>query len=226
MKPSVYVIIPVYNETEVIRDVIQNILGRGYEVVIVDDGSEDGLFGVISGLPVHYIRHELNLGQGAAIQTGIQFAITKDPEILVTFDADGQHEANDIPLMIDYLSVHQLDIVFGSRFLEVSPTKLSAMRKMILKIARVFNFFFSGIMLSDAHNGLRVFNNRTAAVLNIIENKMAHATEILIQIKKNKLKYGEYPVHISYSDYSKRKGQKISYGFKIIQDILLYKFFK
>ena len=92
--------------------------------------------------------------------------------------------------------------------------------------ARYFNCFLAGILLTDAHNGLRVFNRKAAITLKIMENRMAHATEILIQVKMNKLKYAEYPVHICYSDYSIRKGQKLVHGFKIIQDLFLYKLFK
>jgi len=223
---STYVIIPIYNEAKVIRQTLEDILQYGYKIVIVDDGSDENIIGLIEGMPVYYIRHRLNLGQGAAIQTGILFALKKGAEIIVTFDADGQHDAADIGPMIQLLSDKKVDIVFGSRFMTVAPSKITFLRKFILHSARFLNYLFSGILLSDAHNGLRVFNRKAGASFKILENRMAHATEILINVKRNRLRFAEYPVLIRYTTYSKKKGQTFMHGFKILQDILLYKIFK
>jgi polyprenyl-phospho-N-acetylgalactosaminyl synthase len=223
---SIYVIIPVYNEGKVIRQTLEDILRYGYNIVIVDDGSDENIIGLIQGMPVYYIRHRLNLGQGAAIQTGIVFALKKGAEIIVTFDADGQHDAADIGPMIQLLADKKVDIIFGSRFMTVAPSKITFLRKFILHSARFLNYLFSGILLSDAHNGLRVFNRKAGASFKILENRMAHATEILINVKRNRLRFAEYPVYIRYTTYSKKKGQTIMHGFKILQDIVLYKIFK
>lgn len=222
----VYVILPAYNEITVIRKTVDILLTNRYKVVIVDDGSDQNLQSVLGGISVSYLRHRFNMGQGAALQTGISFALKQGAEIFVTFDADGQHDAADIEKMIAHMQQTKADIVFGSRFMGVSPSRISFLRKFILQFARLLNYFFSGILLSDAHNGLRVFNSKAAASFKILENRMAHATEILIQVKRNNLRYEEFPVHISYTQYSKKKGQKLSHGFKVLQDIILYKLFK
>lgn len=225
MQP-VYVILPVFNEGAVLGVTIEQLLKCQYTIVLVDDGSTEDILSLIKGLPVYYLRHRFNMGQGAAIQTGISFALRNGAETFVTFDADGQHDATDIGKMIKHLDQTKADIVFGSRFMSVTPSHISFLRKFVLQFARLLNYFFSGILLSDAHNGLRVFNRRAASSFNILENRMAHATEILILVKKNNLRYEEFPVHISYTRYSKKKGQKLAQGFKVLQDIILYKLFK
>ena len=225
MRP-VYVILPVLNEREVIRRTIEELARFNYTIVLVDDGSTEDIFTIIKGLPVYYLKHRFNMGQGAAIQTGISFALRKGAATFVTFDADGQHDAADIAKMLRQMEEKKADIIFGSRFMSVTPSRITFLRKLLLHFARFLNYLFSGILLSDAHNGLRVFNRKAASSFDILENRMAHATELLIQVKKNKLRYEEFPVHISYTPYSRKKGQKFSHSFKVLQDIILYKLFK
>ena len=226
MNTSVYIIIPAYNEEAVIRKTILQLLEYPYRIVLVDDGSTDGTRIAAEDLPVHYIRHAFNLGQGAALQTGIAYAIEKGAAFIVTFDADGQHDVQDIPQMLDLLKDKNADIVFGSRFLAGASTNMSLIRKLFIQIARLINFIFTGVLLSDAHNGLRVLNRKAACSIVLTENGMAHATEILIQARKHHLKIAERPVRVLYTDYSRKKGQPLMHGFKIIQDLFLYKLFK
>src|ERR1044071_5659611 len=93
---KVFVVVPAYNEKETIKQVTMDLLTHDYSIVIVDDGSDTKLSSVLKGMPVYILRHRVNLGQGAAIQTGIEFAISKDASYIVTFDADGQHKSEDI----------------------------------------------------------------------------------------------------------------------------------
>lgn len=223
---KIFVVIPAYNENEIIRKVIAQLLPYGYSIIIVDDGSVEKIYPLMDKLPVHIIRHKVNLGQGAAIQTGIDFAIVKNAKYIVTFDADGQHDAATIDLLIQTLINTKTDIVLGSRFLPGSTHNMSGKRKILLKLARYINYFFSGLLLTDAHNGLRIMTIEAAQKIKIKENRMAHATEILSQIKKFKLKYSEAPVSVLYTDYSKNKGQTIWSSFRIFFDILLNKVFK
>jgi glycosyltransferase involved in cell wall biosynthesis len=223
---DIFVIIPAYNEEAAIEQVVRDLLPMGYSLVVVDDASTDSTGRVAKGLPVHYLRHRINFGQGAALQTGITYALRMGARLLVTFDADGQHSPEDIPAMINYLETARLDVVFGSRFLSLKPSALPAARKFLLRLARYLNFLVTGILLSDAHNGLRVFSRKAGSKIDILESRMAHATELLITVKRNKFDYGEAPVHIRYTDYSKSKGQKNSHSFKVLQDIILYKIFK
>jgi glycosyltransferase involved in cell wall biosynthesis len=210
----------------VIRNTVTEILEKGYTVVIVDDCSRDNSKKQLAGLPVHYLRHRVNMGQGAALQTGIEFAKRKGAKYFVTFDADGQHDINDIPGMVEYLEKEKADIVFGSRFLPGAKTNVSRSRSFALNMGRYINYFVSGIMLSDSFNGLRLFSKQTADKIQITENRMAHPVEFLVLTAARKLKYVEYPVSIHYSDYSKAKGLKNRDGIKILFEMFLYKIFR
>jgi glycosyltransferase involved in cell wall biosynthesis len=222
---SIFVIIPCYNEAVVIRNTVSAVLEKGFSVVVVDDCSKDNSKKELANLPVYYLRHRVNLGQGAALQTGIRFAIKKGGEYFVTFDADGQHDSNDIDDMIKLIEFSKTDIVFGSRFLPGSKTNVSGSRSFVLNVARYVNYLVSGILLSDAYNGLRLFNRKAAGVLKLTENKMAHATQIQMLVAKNKLTYSEYPNSIHYNEYSKGKGLKNLDGIKIFFEIFLHKIF-
>ncbi len=222
---SIFVIIPCYNEAIVIRSTVSSVLEKGYSVVVIDDCSKDNSKKELVSLPIYYLRHRVNLGQGAALQTGIRFAKQNDAEYFVTFDADGQHDANDIEGMMKMLESSNADIVFGSRFLSGSKTNVSGSRSFVLNVARYVNYFVSGILLSDAYNGLRLFNRKAAGELMLTENKMAHATQIQMLVAKNKLAYAEYPNSIHYNEYSKNKGLKNMDGIKIFFEIFLHKIF-
>jgi len=132
----------------------------------------------------------------------------------------------DIEKMICLLQDTSSDIIFGSRFMKGSVHNMTLTRKMMLQIARFLNYIFTGILLTDAHNGLRVMNRKTAACLKIKENRMSHATEILYLVKKNHLRYSEMPVKIKYTDYSLQKGQTTADSFRILIDIIINKLFR
>ena len=223
---SVFVIIPAYNENVVLRTVIEELLTLQINIVVVDDGSAEHLYSLLKQLPVYVLRHRINLGQGAAIQTGIEFALSKKADIIVTFDADGQHTAGDIEKMVNKISEGSADIVFGSRFMKGAKHNMPASRKFLLQIARHFNYFFTGVLLTDAHNGLRAMNRKAASVLRLKENRMAHATELVLKVRKSKLSYIEVPVTIRYTEYSLAKGQSAKSGFRILLDLLINKLFK
>jgi polyprenyl-phospho-N-acetylgalactosaminyl synthase len=223
---NVFVIIPAYNEHVVIRQVVEQLLVYNYSVVVIDDGSDQELRPLVNNLPVWTLRHRVNLGQGAALQTGIEFALEKQAQYIVTFDADGQHHANDIDSLLQELVDKKAGIVFGSRFLEGATHNMPSRRKTVLQLARYLNYLFTGLLLTDAHNGLRAMTRAAAASIHLRENRMAHATELLSQVRKQKLHYSEIPVHIHYSEYSRKKGQTIWSGFRIFFDLLLNKIFK
>jgi glycosyltransferase involved in cell wall biosynthesis len=222
---NIFIVVPVYNEGPVLRQVAQELHLLDYTVIIVDDGSISDQLIHLQNLPVHFLRHQVNLGQGAALQTGIEYALQMDPAYIVTFDGDGQHDPHDISIMIGQLKANDADIVFGSRFLEGSGQNLSLKRKLLLQFARFINFLFTGELLSDAHNGLRVMNPKAAGKMKLRENRMAHATEIISIVRKNKLRYAEVPVNIRYTNYSRDKGQKLPDAFRIFFDLLLNKIF-
>lgn len=223
---SIFFIIPCYNEAKVIRNTVAEVLEKGYSVVIIDDCSKDGSKKQLAGLPVYYLRHRVNMGQGAALQTGIDFAKKKGAKYFVTFDGDGQHDCNDIPGMVEFLEKENADIVFGSRFLPGAKTNVSRSRSFALNMGRYINFLVSGIMLSDSFNGLRLLSKKAVENIRLTENRMAHPAELMMMTAVKKLKYVEYPVSIHYSEYSKSKGLKNKDGIKILAEIFLNKIFR
>jgi glycosyltransferase involved in cell wall biosynthesis len=227
MNPAdVFVVVPACNEQETLYQTAVSLLQMNFRVVIVDDGSAVSQHQYINTLPVFFIRHRLNLGQGAALQTGTEFALEKGADYIIHFDADGQHSSRDLPQMLRLLSETEADIVMGSRFLSNQIQNVPWFRKFILKTAIVFNYCFTGIMLSDAHNGLRVFNKKAAMQLKFTENRMSHATELLFQIKKYNWRWKEAPVSVLYNKHTLKKGQSSFNSIRIMFDLILYKFFQ
>lgn len=223
---SIFIIVPSFNEGSVIRRTIESLITKKYTVVVVDDASKDNTRKTLLGLPVFYIRHFTNLGQGAAVRTGFELALKKNAKFLVTFDADGQHDVNDIEKMISLLQHEKVDIVFGSRFLQGAATNVQTSRKIVLKTARVINYLASGILLSDANNGLRAMTRDAALKMQITENRSSHNAQVQNLVKKHELKYCECPVNISYSDYSTKKGLRNINSIRILYDLILYKIFR
>jgi glycosyltransferase involved in cell wall biosynthesis len=177
-------------------------------------------------LPVVLLEHKVNLGQGAALQTGLTYARKLNTDIVITFDADGQHNEEDIKSLIAPIITNVADVVLGSRFLPDNVSRVPLTKRFILQFARIINFLFSGVLLTDAHNGLRALNRTALAKINLTENRMAHASEFLFEIKKHKLRWKEIPVHIRYTEYSIQKGQKTWDSIKVLFDLLLHKLFK
>lgn len=221
LKNKVFIIIPCYNEKNQIRSTIQQLINHGYYLVIIDDGSVEFLNGEISDLPVYLVRHEINLGQGAALQTGMEYALEQGADILVHFDADGQHNPDEIKAMIQPVIEDKADVVLGSRFLREEDKKLIPFgRRILLQTAIQVNRIFSGIKLSDAHNGFRAFSRKSALQIHLQENRMSHATEILQLIKRHNLRFVEVPTSIKYTEYSRNKGQSSLNSINILFDLI------
>jgi len=217
---KVTAVVPAYNEAKTISQVVDGIKQVVDQVVVVDDGSKDdtGSLAKIAGATV--FTHFLNRGQGAALQTGLEAAVRDQADIVVTFDADGQHDPGDIKAVIEPIIRDQADIVLGSRFLS-DNNQIPISKTVILKIAAGITRFYTGLAVTDAHNGFRAFSKKAAQLINIEQDGMAHASEIIEQIKKHQLIIKEIPVTIQYTEYSQQKGQRITNSFKIIWDLIL-----
>ncbi len=225
-KASVYIIVPAYNEQEVLFKTISALVTTSYSIVVIDDGSTINLKECIKELPVYFLQHQLNLGQGAALQTGNEFALKMGAEYIVHFDADGQHQLSDIEKLLQPIVNEECDIALGSRFLNKQAKEIPFSKRIVIHNARYINYMFTGILLSDAHNGLRAMNKKAAILMVLTENRMSHASEILFLIKKHKLKIKEVSVSILYTEYSKQKGQSIWNSIRILFDLLLHKLFQ
>ena len=226
MTEPVFVVIPSFNEGKVIRQTIRS-LGDQYQVVLVDDASTDDTANAVRDLPIYYLRHDINLGQGAALQTGMDFAREQGAGVVVHFDADGQHNPADIDRFVETLRTQNVDVVLGSRFLRRDDLlAIPRLRRLLLRVARIINGLLTGLWLSDAHNGFRVMNRRALTGIQLKENRMAHASEILMQIRRLKLRYVEMPTHIVYTDYSRVKGQRWQGAFDVLIDVFINKYFR
>lgn len=226
MSDKVAIIIPAYNEGVQLKNTLNGLFNLPYAgrllVVVVDDCSIEPVAPLVKGLPVALIRHSQNLGQGAALCTGMDYALLKGASYFIHFDADGQHNADDIAAFLHIVELGKADIVLGSRFLRAEDKlKVPFKKRVVLSLAIWFNFLLTGIKLSDAHNGFRVMNRKAAAALRIRNNRMAHATEILQLIKMQNLRYMEHPCTINYTDYSNSKGQTVWNSINIIVDTLI-----
>ncbi|MFN8299819.1 MAG: glycosyltransferase family 2 protein [Chitinophagales bacterium] len=221
---KVFIIIPSYNEGQVIRNTVLPLIETGYTVVVIDDCSKDNTRQALAGLPIHYLKHEVNLGQGAALQTGIEYARVNKAEYLVTFDADGQHNYLEIPSLLEPILVGRADVTMGTRFKRKEDVdQVPPSRRLILKGAILVNGIFTGMWLTDAHNGFRAMNTTAINKIKMRENRMSHASEILTLIKHANLRYEEVPVRIIYTDYSKMKGQSSMNSINILIDLILKK---
>jgi glycosyltransferase involved in cell wall biosynthesis len=218
LHPKLWVICAAYNEATTIGRVVEELGRAGHQVAVVDDGSGDGTRHVAAAAGAHVVVHPINLGQGAALQTGIDFALSHGADILVTFDADGQHRVSDIPSLVEALARERADFALGSRFLG-QTYNLPTLRRWVLRAATVFTRLTTGLCLTDSHNGLRALTRRGAAAIRLRQNRMAHASEILVEIAQSGLRYVEVPVTIEYTAYSLAKGQRIGDSVTILLDL-------
>ncbi len=214
---SIWVVVPAFNEAEIIASVLPALQNFGYQVVVVDDGSSDETAQRARAAGVHVCQHAVNLGQGAALQTGITYALKNAAAIVVTFDSDGQHDPADIEALVAPIAAGQAQVCLGSRFLPGARAEnISTAKLLLLKLATFYTRLTCGANFSDTHNGIRAFSREAARKLQITQNRMAHASEILSYIARAGLKFQEVPVRIRYTEYSQRKGQKISNSLNII----------
>ena len=227
MDNSIFIIVPAYNECRAIRSIVESLIGYGYAVVVVDDNSIDQTRAVLQKLPVYYLRHSINLGQGASLQTGMEFALQQGAKFIVHFDADGQHQAEDIPMLLKPLQYGIADVVLGSRFLRWEDRQeIPLFRQLFLRVAVLVNWIMTGVWLTDAHNGFRALTRFASQKIHLRENRFAHASEILMQIRHAKLRYVELPTKIVYTNYSKAKGQSLWNAVNIVVDLFLSRVFR
>ncbi len=218
----IFVVVAAYNEARSIRSVIDRLVARYPNVVVVDDGSTDDTFARLQGSKVFLLRHMINRGQGAALQTGIQFALLRGAQIIVTFDADGQHDERDVEALVRPILSGQCDVTLGSRFLGRAHN-IPFTRKVVLKLGVLFTRVVSRIRVSDTYNGLRAFSRQAASSLHITMDRTAHASEILDHIQEAGWRYREVPVNIYYTRYSLAKGERSSNALKFALQVLIKK---
>ena len=218
---DLWVVVAAYNEEPRLGRTLAGLCARGYQnVVVVDDGSRDRTAEVALSSGVWVLKHLLNLGQGAALQTGIRFALQKGATTIVTFDADGQHDPDEIPRVAAPVRDGAADVALGSRFLGVAEN-IPFSRRLILKGGVLFTRLFSGIRVTDTHNGFRALSRSAAEKIKITQNRMAHASEILDQVQALGLRFMEVPVTIRYSAETMAKGQSSWNAVRIVAELVM-----
>jgi glycosyltransferase involved in cell wall biosynthesis len=215
---NVWIVVPAFNEAGMIGEVIADLRSVFSNVVCVDDGSRDDTGEVALRAGAHLVRHPVNLGQGAAIQTGVEYA-RRQPgaQVFATFDADGQHRVKDLVTMIDRLGTGDVDLVIGTRF-GPGVSRPPLLKRVVLQTATRLSPRGRKLGLTDTNNGLRVFNKTVADGLDITMNGMSHATEFIMLIAENRWRVAEEPVEVLYTEYSQSKGQPLLNGVNIIFD--------
>jgi polyprenyl-phospho-N-acetylgalactosaminyl synthase len=214
-RAAVFIVVPAYNEGARLGKVLGELGRTGYHVVVVDDGSSDTTSDVARGHGCFVLRHTFNRGQGAALQTGVTFALREGADVIVTFDADGQHQTADLPALLAPVLEGRADVALGNRFLN-GQSNVPGFRKVVLQLGRVFTFLTSGVRVGDCHNGYRAFSRKAATAINLKQDRMAHASEIYDQIEGSHLSYEEVPVTIRYSAETLAKGQKLSNSVSVL----------
>ncbi len=217
--PDVWIVIPAFNEAGVIGEVVADVRAVFDNVVCVDDGSSDGTGEIALRAGAHLVRHPVNLGQGAAIQTGVEYA-RRQPgaQVFVTFDGDGQHRVKDVVAMVDRLNTGDADVVIGTRFGGAALSKPPVLKRVVLQTAAWLSPRGRRLGLTDTNNGLRVFNKKVADGLDITMSGMSHASEFVALVGEHHWRVAEEPVEVLYTDYSKAKGQPLLNGVNIIFD--------
>ena len=224
---GVFVVVPAFNEATQIGGLLNSLVQLGYTVVVVDDGSADRTWEVLQACPVIRVRHAINLGQGAALQTAMDCALRFGAQFIVHFDADGQHDPADIPRLLEPVRSGSFDLALGSRFIRAADRRqVPFLKRVVLRAAIFVSWVLTGVWLSDAHNGFRALSRRAATEIQLSEPRFAHATEILREIRKKGLRYTEVPTAIRYTRYSKGKGQPLLGAVTILTDLLFRRFFR
>lgn len=217
---NTYVVIPAYNEEGKIVEVINDLQNLGYtNIVIVDDASSDLTYEKSIGQGVIALRHLINRGQGASLGTGTRYALQKGADFIVHFDADGQMRGEDIAVLLESFNDNSVDVVIGSRF--GGKSEVPPLRKVLLFGIRIFNRVLMGVNLRDPQSGFRVLSRKAASKIEIKQDRMAHCSQMMQDMKKKDLKIVEVPVSILYTEYSLGKGQSFMDVFKVVWDLFL-----
>lgn len=219
---SIFVVMPAYNEESTITGVMEELFNRGFNLVVVDDGSSDETYKVAENAGrvhedhFHLYKHLLNRGLGGALRTGIEAALLHDAEIIVTFDADGQHDPDDIMNVCQPIMDGEADVVIGIRDFNHMPDS----KKFGNTVMNIITWIFYGMKVNDSQSGLRAFKREAAEIIEINARDYGVSSEIVGEIKRHKLLLKEVPMKTIYTDYSMAKGTNLKVGLKILGKLM------
>ena len=211
--------IPAYNEEKYIQDVIKKSLPHVDKVVVCDDGSTDNTAKIAKDAGAIVISQK-NQGYGAAISTLFDYARKENAQMMITLDGDGQHNPNQIPLLINAIITHNVDVAIGSRFLDDS-TKSSGYRKTGIKIITSASNYGTNFKVTDSQSGFRAYSKDAIDAIHPTEQGMAVSTEILLKISNKGLSIAELPITISY-DGDTSEHHSVPHGVSVLMNTLKY----
>lgn len=219
---KIFVVVPAYNEEKTIAKVISDLMNMGFEIVVVDDGSCDDTYSIVSSIIKErkkgfLCKHLLNRGLGAALRTGIEASLMEDPDVIVTFDADGQHDPLDILKVSKPIIDNEADVAVGKRNFNEMPSS----KKIGNQIMNLITLIFYGIQVNDSQSGLRAFNRKAAETIVINARDYGVSSEIIGEVKRHNLRLNEVPIKTIYTDYSMTKGTNTSEGLKILAKLIM-----
>ncbi|UXM85552.1 glycosyltransferase family 2 protein [Methanococcus aeolicus] len=228
MKEDIYIVIPAYNEEELIKSTLKKLKDEGYNnIIVVDDGSSDKTYNLAKDEGgVIVCKHIINRGLGGALGTGIGCALLYNPKVIVTFDADGQHDPKDIEKIAKPILEDEYEVVIGSRLMDRDEVKNMPIIKRVGNWGLNFlTYLMGGHFITDSQSGLRGFSYNSAKIVaeQLKSNRYEISSEFVVLIKRNKLKFKEVPIKTIYTEYSMARGTNVITGFKILIKLIFHK---
>lgn len=224
MKHQVVIIIPAFNEAQVLPQVIKDIRQQTQSwrphIVVVNDGSSDATGEVARQAGAIVVTHRLNRGLGAALGTGLAYAKQVGADIAVTLDADGQHDPADIRKIMAPVIKQQADVVIGTR-LNSNRGKMPVDRLMVNWLSNLVTWLLFGVWTSDSQSGFRAFSKQAIRGLRLKTERMEVSSEIFGEIRRHRLSLAEVPIRVIYTDYSRLKGQSNLNAARVLFKLLL-----
>ena len=225
-KKDTYVILPAYNEATRIKPVIEEIAEKGYNMVIVNDGSSDNTLDVIKETKkeypdkIHIYSHIINRGVGVAMQTGFDAVLKYNPKFIVNMDSDGQHDANDLENVLEPLVTGRAQAVIGVRPLKDMPLSRNIANAIMNLLTRIFY----KVDVSDSQTGFRAITIDALKKININARGYLISSEFIREVNDNKIPFEEVPIRTIYTPETQAKGTNVTVAFKILIQMIRHQF--
>lgn len=217
---KILVVVPAKDEELTIGSVVTLAKQHG-EVLVVDDGSEDrtSVIAELSGAKV--IRHEINLGKAEALRTAFRYATENNYDVVVCLDGDGQHNPDEIPLLLEPTIKGEADLVIGSRYLNESKKKIPVYRRFGLWVLNKSTKAVAGVDV-DSQSGFRAINRKALEKLNLNSTDYSVETDMIVKAREEGLKIKEVPISVRYDVPKKHKKNPVSHGLSVLASILSF----
>ncbi len=212
---NVTCVIPAYNEDEIIGDVVKAVREECSQIIVVNDGSTDDTHRNAERAGALVIDHTVNLGTGASEEIGIKASLLLGADVIVTLDADGQHDPSEIPRLLEPIQSGEADMVIGSRFLQPEGT-MPLLKRVGNSILTHLTSILCGAEITDSQSGFRALTRQTAEDMNDLPNDYSWASEMIAKAHRRGFRIREVPVRTIYDQYSSSKGTNIFDGLRIL----------